>query len=80
MKKIILCSLWLFTSHSYGEGTVLVGNGGDVIVCKDAVGSILSVELLDFYEIDKVNSFPVDINPALTQEEALDELLSRLTL
>jgi len=80
MIKIILAGLTLMLSvTSYGQGRVLVGNGGDVVVCRDSAdNSITSVELLDFYEINAVNGFSIQMPPDLNQNDALTLLLTRL--
>jgi hypothetical protein len=60
-----------------GEGSG-VGNGGDVIVCKDTAGNITNVELLDFYEARALRNLTLDLGaPELSIDEKLDLVADR---
>jgi len=60
MKAHLLLLLLLIFSGNLlaqpAEGGKEIGNGGDVVVCKNDDGSIRSVELLDFYEAKVYNN------------------------
>ncbi len=56
-----------------------VGNGGDVLVCRDPAGTITTVELLDFFEARTFRGIPIDLgDPSLPVEGKLALALSRL--
>jgi len=52
-----------------------VGNGGDVVVCRDAAGAIASVEMLDLFEGRTLRGLSVD--PAL-DGGSFDEVVERI--
>ena len=37
------------------------GNGGDAVVCRDQVGKITKVELLDYYEARVMRNIQIDL-------------------
>jgi hypothetical protein len=58
---------------------VHVGNGGDVVVCKNDAGEIVSIELLDFYEARKRRQMTIDLGaPELDVEAKIELALARL--
>lgn len=72
-----VCGL-LFSLNVYATGRT-VGNGGDVIVCKNQTGQVVSTELLDFYEGRILKGLAVDLGPSsLSIEEKLEKALVRL--
>lgn len=52
------------------DDTRNVGNGGDVVVCKDSAGKVTSVELFDFYEA-RVTNGRLPIPPNVTDPHAI---------
>ncbi len=54
------------------------GNGGDVIVCRDANAQIKSIELLDYYEARVMRKFKVMEYPGLTDEEFITAIAEKI--
>lgn len=60
------------------DGTV--GNGGDVVVCRDGSGAIASVELLDFYEARVIRGFTIDLGaPTLPVAQKVQTAIGRMS-
>lgn len=77
MKKIILTLAFLSAVKAFA-GTD-VGNGGDVVVCKDKNNKITSVELLDFFEARVVNNYVLKHGAySLPLEEKVKVLIDRM--
>ncbi len=76
MRSIFFFIALLCSSISMGNAKV-VGNGGNVIVCKDAREKVTSVQLLDYFELQQ-NGGSLQLNPALGDFTAmLKNLLAR---
>lgn len=56
----------------------LVGNGGDVVVCRNTDNSIKSIELLDFYEARIQRGQSIKLNPGLSVDDNIAIYLERL--
>lgn len=54
------------------------GNGGDVVVCRDQNGEIISAELLDYYEGRVMRKLPVVEYPGLSDDEFFDMVGEKL--
>ena len=72
MRLSLLCAS-LATSFAMAETTV--GNGGDLVVCRDSQGNIKSTEMLDYFEGRELRGLHISVNSA---EDALQRL-SRLS-
>jgi hypothetical protein len=74
---LFTASIAFSKSAKAGEGSS-VGNGGDVVVCRDSQQTILSVELLDFYEARVLRNLKLDLGSAnLTTEQKLEYVTAR---
>jgi hypothetical protein len=63
MRQFLPSILWIATAAWASSGNS-VGNGGDVVVCRDAQNRISSVEVYDIVEAAKLRNLPMDIRPA----------------
>jgi len=78
MKKLfIYLLLGVLAATAHAEGG-LVGNGGDVVVCRNSDNSIRSIELLDFYEARIQRGQTINLNPELSVDENIAIYLERL--
>ncbi|MFL5813130.1 MAG: hypothetical protein ACJ763_06095 [Bdellovibrionia bacterium] len=68
-KTILLSSLVVLLSKN-ASAVHGVGNGGNVIVCKDSSSAIRSVEILDYYELRQAGG-KLRLNPALGSYSAM---------
>lgn len=78
MAKLLVCVLLgLMTSAAMAEGG-LVGNGGDVVVCRNSDNSIKFIELLDFYEARIQRGQIIKLNPELSVDDNIAIYLERI--
>jgi len=81
IKFFLFFFLLLQAAVSFGAGlgsSTLVGNGGDVVVCRNAVGAVNSIELLDYYEARLERGLLTQFEDNLSYSMAVEVLLSRL--
>jgi len=76
MKQILLGLL--MAAVPFAHAGRIVGNGGDVVVCRGANNSILSIELLDFYEARVERGQAIQLDPNKTVEENVAIYMDRL--
>lgn len=74
MKSLVSLILLFSLSAFAKEG----GNGGDVIVCRDASGEIKTVELLDYYEARQMRKLTVVEYPNLSDKELFTEVATKI--
>jgi hypothetical protein len=74
---LAILALSCFSPNSYAGREV--GNGGNVVVCRDQARNIRSVELLDYYEARTIRGFTIDLGGGLTVDEKLADIFARLT-
>lgn len=60
IRNIIIISLIVYSSTALALGGRIVGNGGDVVVCKDAQNNITSIDLLDHFEARSLRGLSID--------------------
>lgn len=73
--KFLLAMMVLFSLSAFAkEG----GNGGDVIVCRDANSEIKSVELLDYYEARAMRQFKIQEYPNMTDEQFITAIGNKI--
>ena len=82
MKKIIQFIL-LFAGLAQARPTSVdnkeVGNGGDVVVCRDVQKQITSIELLDYYEARELRQIQINTIP-LSSQMASSEAIKALVI
>lgn len=71
----------LYCMQSSANSSHLVGNGGDIVVCKTTTGKFKSAELLDFYEARIQRKFEL-IEPKAhsSEKEIAEEMIERLSI
>ncbi len=75
MKTIFVLMMLIITSSVFaGER----GNGGDLVVCRNPDGTIISAELLDYYEGRVMRRLPVKEYPELSDEEFIDMMAKKI--
>lgn len=78
MTKIFFLMGLLFCSNLLASGHT-VGNGGDIVICKDSNGRLKSAELLDFYEGRILKKLQPDLGaPELSVEAKIEIAIKRL--
>lgn len=77
MKQILLGFLVVAIAPLAHAGRI-VGNGGDVVVCRNADNSIRSIELLDFYEARVERDQIIQLDPNKSVEENVAIYMQRL--
>lgn len=75
---IVLGILQSVASQSYAASGQKVGNGGDLLVCKDEKGTIQSLELIDYYEGRALRQIEQMALPEQSIQEATNSILSKL--
>lgn len=81
IKKIVIpivLGVLHLASQSYATSGQKVGNGGDILVCKDDKGAIQSLELLDYYEGRSLRQIEQIVLPEQSIQEATNSVLSKL--
>lgn len=78
MKMLLFIFLGSALIGSTGMASKEVGNGGDVVTCRNSSGVIQSIELLDFYEERVIRQNPIRLDPAKSVEENFKLLVDRL--
>ncbi len=74
----IILGVLLFTNLSFAQSHV--GNGGDVVVCRNDKNEITSIELLDFYEARDLRQITYDLGDATVNvNEKIQSALNRLS-
>jgi hypothetical protein len=74
---LIVFMSWAMSSQLAFAGNS-VGNGGNVVVCKDAAARVTSIELLDYYEGKVLRGITPETGaPALDYHQKIDYVLDR---
>ena len=78
MKTFIASILLFYSSFSFANAKV-VGNGGEVIACRDLSGKLVSIELLDIFEARILRGQKMDLGGSqLSLNEKVEIALSRI--
>jgi hypothetical protein len=74
------CLTGLMLVSTTGLSHTVIGNGGDVVVCRDQTGAIQSFELLDYYEGRELYNLPsIDFGDETRDPAAIaGDILNRL--
>lgn len=80
MKTLLMSLFLLMASTAFaGPGGSDVGNGGDVVACRDQQGNLQSVESLDVFEWNKMNSnIPVAVFAGLSSDQIIDRVFKKI--
>lgn len=74
-----VCLIAMFVGSEFALADRDIGNGGDVVVCRDSKQKILRIELLDFYEARILHGIHYDLgNSSATITEKIEIALARL--
>jgi len=80
--KLTIGVVLLITSSAWAKfsGPDVVGNGGDAVVCRDAMGSIVAAEVLDLYEARIIHDRESNLDASKTVAEILEDIRINLSM
>ncbi len=80
MKSFTILFFSFLIGNSFAHAGDKIGNGGDVVVCRDDKGTITSIELLDFYEAREYRHILKDLGDATwSVEQKIQYVMNRLS-
>lgn len=74
MKNLILILSFLIRTSTFAGGGSDVGNGGDVVACRDVQGELISVETLDLYEWRKTTGLSIRQFPTIDENLVFNQV------
>jgi len=81
---LCLAALTSLTQVSFARNfsdSIIIGNGGDAIVCRDkSTEAIVSAEILDVYEARVIHNAEITVDPSQSTDDILNTIIGKIRL